>query len=59
MKIITKTTFVVDKGKTVAPGVEITIKDDDEAQSLIDRGLAELPAKADAAALDPGVENPQ
>lgn len=57
MKIVTKTTFVIGKGKTVAPGVEIDIKDDDEAQSLIDRGLAELPV--DTAAIAESSEGEQ
>lgn len=47
MKIITKTTFVVGKGKVVEPG-EIVDMDKEEALSLIERGLAELPqAKVD------------
>lgn len=48
MKIITKTTFVVGKGKTVEPGQTIEL-DDQEALGLIERGLAEpLPTKAAA-----------
>lgn len=52
MKIVTKTTFVIGKNKLVGPGVEIDIKDDEEAQSLIDRGLAELPVDETATAVD-------
>lgn len=44
MKIVTKTSFVVGKCETVPPGSIIDIKDKAEAQSYIDRGLAEKPA---------------
>ncbi len=55
MKIITKTTFVVGKAKTVEPGETIEL-DDEEALGLIQRGLAQplpaKPVKADTSAND-------
>ncbi len=50
MKIVTRATFVVEDGKTVPPGTEIEWKDKAEAESFIDRGLAELPLKQTAEA---------
>lgn len=61
MKIITKTTFVVGKGKEVGPG-EVIDLDKEEALSLVKRGLAELPQSkaagqdADAEAAATGAE---
>lgn len=46
MKIITKTTFIIDKGKNIEPGKPIDL-DDDEALSLIERGLAESESVAE------------
>lgn len=42
MKIITLTTLYTDPTTSVPPGTEVEL-DAAEAQSLIDRGLAELP----------------
>ena len=50
MKIIPKVTLVVDEGKTSLPGEAYDMPDADEAQSLIDRGLAELPPETEPAA---------
>ena len=50
MEIITKATLYLEPGKPgIEPGEEVEL-DDGEAQGLIDRGLAELPPKAKAAA---------
>lgn len=50
MKLITKVS-TKHQGKLVAPGGEIEIKDKAEAQSLIERGFAVLPAaKAEVSA---------
>jgi hypothetical protein len=47
MKIITKATLYLEPGKPgIAPGEEVEL-DDDEAKTMIDRGLAELPPEAD------------
>lgn len=57
MKIITKSTFVVEDGETVPPETELDI-DDAEAKALIAKGLAEVPKKEPSGGKAAGGDKP-
>ena len=51
MKIVTKTTFIIGKNKAVGPGEIVDLKEE-EARSLLERGLADWPIDETALAAE-------